>query len=446
MFLKNIRLIISILLLSLVASAQENEADSLKNLLKESKGIDKLNILFKLSDLKANDPEGVEYAKDAIDLAKKINEKAKADAIENLGKVYYYQNQNSQALVYFKQSLDLSSKSNYIEGVFRGLNRIAQAYYYSDSIEQSEKISRQLLLLARQKDSTKQEANAYFQLGQIAKEKGNSDSALILMNKALELRKIIGDQRDIAKTYNGIGLLYYEMANYQESFDCFTKEIKIKELLNDLYGLAVAYMNFGYMQINMSNYQPALEQFQNALKTFEQIGNQEGIARTCNGIGMVYENLSQSTLAVKDNEANYNKALEYYQRTLEIFRKLEFKSEEGKSLQNIANTYSRLATNQFVAKYGEAWEDSLHKISTKDIQTSFEKSIENYNKSLEIFKESEDETQIAIVDINLGANYSLTRNWSKANQYLNEGLNLSRKLNLPYEKVNALFADRKSVV
>lgn len=423
----------------MLSGAQVNKTDSLKNLLKESKGIDKLHILFKLSDNKLYEPEGVEFAKDAIDLAKKLDDKAKSDAENNLGYVYSCQGDDAQALINFKRSLGISNKSNYLFGTFRALKGIAQSYCYLDSFKQSEKISNQLLTLAREKDSIKQEANAYFQLGNICKEKGNSDSALIFMNKTLELRKSIGNQTDIAETYNSIGRLYYGMADYQKSIEFYTNAIKIRETINDPEGLAIAYLNFGGTYISIGNYQQALEQFQKALKIFEQIGHQEGIANSCNGIGMVYENLSQSTLAVKDNEANYNKALEYYQRTLDIYQKNKKRSEEGRSLQNIANVYSRLATNQFAAKYGEQWEDSLIKLPTKVISTAFEKSNDYYNKSLDIFKDNKDEAQISTVEINLGANYSYIRDWNKANTYLNEGLGLARKLNLPYEKVNALY-------
>jgi len=440
MLSKRFHLIISLLLLSFLSGAQVNQADSLKNLLRDSKGVEKLGILFKLSDVMLYEPEGIEYANDAVELANKLDEKAKSDAIYRLGYVYSCQYDDIKALQYFNQSLEISGKSNYLFGTFRALNGISQSYFYLDSIEQSEKISNQLLALANQKDSTKHQANAYLQLGQIYYRRGNSDTALIFTSKVLKLREAIGDKIDIAKTYNVLGQIYYGIADYQKSIDCYTNAISIRESTNDPEGLAIAYYNFGTTHTSLGNYQLALEQFQKALKTFEKIGNNEGIAKSCNGIGMVYENLSQSTLAIKDNEAKYNKALEYYQRALEIFRIIKSRSEEGKSLQNIANTYSRLATNQFVAKYGEEWEDSLHKLTTKEIQSSFEKSIDFYNKSLEIFIETKDENEIALVNSNLGATYSWCRNWSRANQYLTDGLQLARKLNLPYAKVNILFS------
>lgn len=440
MLLKRVTLITNFLLLTLIVGAQVNQEDSLKNLLKDSKGNQKLQLLFKLSELKTYDPEGIEYAKDAIDVAKKIDEKSKADAEHNLGYIYSLRGQDDQALECFNKSLEISKNSDYLFGTFRALEGIAQAYMYLDSIKLSEKTSGYLLELALKNDSIKQVANAYFQLGKICEQNENYDSAIVLLNKALEIRKTINDKKDIAKTYNGLGKLYYEKVDYPKSIEYYNDAIKIRETINDPEGLAIAYLNFGNTLSSIGKYQPALEQYQKALKTFELIKKQDGIAASCFGIGNVYTNLSQSTLAIKDNEANYNKALEYYSRSLEIYKSLGSKSKEGKTLQNIAIVYSNLATNEFVSKYGENWEDSLIKIPSKTITKSFEKSIEFYNKSLEIFKSTKDEVEISNVDINLGSTYSWTRDWNRANKYLYEGLELARKLNLPYGKVNALYS------
>jgi len=440
MLLKRVTLITNFFLLSLLVGAQINQEDSLKNLLRDSKGNQKLQLLFKLSELKTYDPEGIEYAKDAIDVAKKIDEKSKADAEHNLGYIYSLRSQDDQALECFNKSLEISKNCNYLFGTFRALEGIAQAYMYLDSIKLSEKTSRYLLELALKNDSIKQEANAYFQLGKICEQNENYDSAIVLLNKALEIRKAINDKKDIAKTYNGLGKLYYEKVDYPKSIEYYNDAIKIRETINDPEGLAIAYLNFGNTLSSIGKYQPALEQYQKALKTFELIKKQDGIAASCFGIGNVYTNLSQSTLAIKDNEANYNKALEYYKRSLEIYQNTGSRSREGKTLQNIAIVYSNLATNEFVSKYGENWEDSLIKIPSKTITKSFERSIEYYNKSLDIFKSTKDEVEISNVDINLGSTYSWTRDWNRANKFLYEGLELARKLNLPYGKVNALYS------
>jgi len=412
----------------------------LANLLKNAKGKERFEVLTKLADLKANDQEGVRYALEAIDVAKKLDDKYLSDSYDNLAFIYSFQELDDQALTYYQKSLEASQRIGYHTGVFRALFGIAQSYYYLDSLEQSRAVALKLLDLATKADSVGRQAKAMYQLGKIFERMGNLDSALVYMNKALLMSKKGGKPEDIAKTYNGLGQLYFAQAEYPKSIDCYLKEIEIKEANNDIYGLAVAYLNLGNTKKELGNYQSALEDYQKALQKFESLNNKKGIAIACNGIGMVYENLSQSVLDTKQNEANFNKALEYYQRALADFRALGIRDYEGSSLQNIANVYSRLATNQFVAQYGEEWEDSLSQLSSNVIMSSFGRSTDYYNQALDIFTETRNESEIAKVNINLGSTYSYARSWAKADKYLNEGLRIARRLNLPYEISAALYA------
>lgn len=440
--LLNVRILTLCLLVAFTVKGlpQTAESDSLVKLLSTTKGEEKLKILFELSHLSTDFEDGINYANDAIDIAKKINENALADAYDNMGQVYYNQDQTLKALENFKNSLTLSQKNNYHKGTLNALYRIAQMYYYVDSLKQSEQYAAQLLQKATEVDSSKYQANALFQLGKIKKANNNIDSALVFMNKSLAIYQTMDSKDDMAYVYNQIGQLYYQIADYKKSIDFYTKEIQIKESLNDPKGLAIAYYNFGNTYTNIGNYQQALEQYRKALEIFEKIHYSDGVAYSCNGIGMVYENLSQSALATKENETNYNKALEYYQRALSIFKQLGYKNEEGSSIQNIANAHSRLATNKFVEQFGEEWEDSLYKIKQRDILAAFENALDSYNQSLNIFTETENEAEIARVNINLGSTYSWARDWSKADSYINKGLQLARKNNLQYEVTAALYA------
>jgi tetratricopeptide (TPR) repeat protein len=116
------------------------------------------------------------------------------------------------------------------------------------------------------------------------------------------------------------------------------------------------------------------------------------------------------------------------------------KNEEGQTLQNIGNAYSRLVTNKFVEQYGEAWEDSLYKIKQHDILETFSNSLDFYNQALRILTETKNEAEIAKVNINLGSTYSWARDWAKAESYINKGLQLARKNGLHYEVTAALYA------
>ncbi len=422
------------------AFSQPNEKDSLVNLLSVVKGEERLRILFELSDIAATSDEGLRFANNALDEAKKLGDAALVDAYDNLGRIYYYQNQETKAIQCFEKALAISNKANNAKGALNALYRIAQMYYYIDSLEISEKYADRLLGMAIKLDSTRFRANALYQKGMIQKVSSRIDSALSFMNQSLLLYQQIDSKDDVADVYNQMGQLHYTAADYAQSIDCYTKEIQIKEQLNYPKGLAIAYYNFGNTYTSIGNYQLALEQFQKSLTIFEQIHSSEGIAKACNGIGMVYENLSQSDLSTKANEVNYNRALEYHQRALDLFRELSLRYEEGVSLQNIANVNSRLATNKFVEQFGEQWEDSIAHLSSNVILSSLGKALDYYNQALDIFNETNSESEIAKVSINIGTTYSWARDWTRANRFLNNGLKIARRLNLPYDISSALYA------
>jgi serine phosphatase RsbU (regulator of sigma subunit) len=420
--------------------------DSLLNLLPNSTGEEKIKLLFKLSEVTSGTEEALKYADDAISIAQKINNKLLAEAYINKGYALSENYMDEKAIEVFHMALDIAQKHGYQKSILDAYKGISTSYYYIDSFEQSQRFTDTLLQKAIKLDSLRYQAYAYFRLGKIMQEKGHGDSALAYINRSLQLRKEIGDWKEIALTYNGLGRVYFDLAQYDSAISCYQQEVRIKEKMGDqpIY-LAIAYLNLGRTHIALSNFQLALEQYQKALRTFESINHKEGIA-TCNsGLGMIYENLSQSILATDENEANFRKALGYHKIALNLFHELQKKMEEGQTLQNIGNVYSRLATNRYVARFGEMWEDSLYKIKQSDILADFDSATVYYHKALSIFNVLKEEGEIAKVNTNLGSIFSWAREWNKANSYINKALQLARKNKLLYETTAALYAKGESL-
>jgi serine phosphatase RsbU (regulator of sigma subunit) len=419
----------------------DSKIDSLKHVLQNAKDIDKIAIYIELSDIKIFEEDGLSYAKQAYELAKKIKDiKAQADALNAMGKVFYAQYQEDKALDCFIQSLSFSEKVNDLNLMGKNLRSIGQAYYAIDSIDKFKLYTNKALELSRRINDRLLEADALIDMGTLKTLEGNPDSALILLKQALNIRLEENAMLDVAHAYNRLGRLYDDIGETKNAIESYQKEIEIKESQSDFAGLYLAYYNLGRVHYRLGNYQLALEQFQNSLIIAERIKHQYYIAIACNEIGIIYENLSQSALSVDDNEVHFRKALEFHERALSLFKLDENLAMVARSLNNIANTNSRLAINSFVAMYGEAWEDSLYKIPSNDILLSFSKTIDNYNQALEIFEQIEDDIEIAKVYINLGSHYNWVRNWTQAQDFINKGLGLAKKLNSRQEISNALFA------
>ncbi|HPW26681.1 MAG TPA: tetratricopeptide repeat protein [Tenuifilaceae bacterium] len=426
-------------------TAYSQEKDSLIQLLSDAKGKQKLEILFKLSELTSQTEEGIKFAEEALAVAKKMDRVSLIEAYENMAIAYSENFLDEAALSYFKKAYQLSLEYGYIPGLLKACKGISTSYFYLDSINLSTKYSNELLAAAEKVDSLNYEADAYFWLGRIKQAEGQTDSALMFIGKALKLREKLGNLKEVAQTYNGLGGLYFDDAQYEKAIECYKKEIEIKEAIHDKPDyLALAYLNLGRAHIALSNFQLALEQYQKALRTFESINNEKGIAVSNSGIGMIYENLSQSVMATEENEVNYTKALEYHKNALRLFRKMGQRKEEGQTLQNIGNVFSRLATNRFVARFGEEWEDSLYKIKQDQILASFDSSLIYYQYALDIFNQINDEREIVKVNTNLGSTYSWARDWPKATRYISQAVGICRRNGYQYELSAALYAQGES--
>ena len=439
--LRTILLVTLFFLAPYIYSQTDSRVDSLVSRLTLAKDEEKILIMLELSDHFILEDEGLMYATKAYELARRKKDLASvAEALNALGKYYLNAYDEIKALEYFLQALKVSEENQINVSKGKALRYIGRTYFYLDSIEKSELYTQKTLEFSHLIKDNLLEADALIDFGNLQARRGKTDIALENFWRALEIRKKNNSMLEVASAYNQLGNLYFNLGESNKAIECFQEEIDIKELHNDWIGLILAYYGMGRTHFRLGNYQLALEPFQKGLTIAERLRNRLYISRISNEIGLIYENLSQSSLSVVDNEANFRKALEFHERALSIFKEDNELPMVAKSLNNIANTYSRLATNQFVTQYGEAWEDSLQKLSSNVILSTFGKTIDFYNQAMEIFETIDDQIEIANVNINLGSHYNYARNWRKAKEHIDKALKISRELNSPLELSNALFA------
>ena len=418
-------------------------ADSLLAELATATGNQKINILLKLSDEKIYETLGLEYATQALELAEDMKDpKAIAKSLNAIGKYYVIDYQEKEALKYFFRALDIVEQHDDFDRKVKGktLRNIGKTYFYIDSIKKATDYTQKVLLLAQDSEDRMLEADALLDYGSIMQKKGEVDSALVYMQQALKIRIQEKAMLDVALAYSIIGRFYFDNGNYHQAILAHQKEIAIKDSLHDP-GLSIAYYNVGRIQRTLGNYQLALEKYQKSLSLFEQFEDSTNIAHVSTEIGIVYENLSRSSLTIDENEINFNKALEFHKTALEIYRRQNKTYEIARSMNNIANCYSKLATNHFVAQYGEYWEDSLFdlEVPVNVIKSTFGLTFDYYTQALEIFEALDEKIEISNANINLGSNYIYTRNWNEARKHLNVSLSIANELNRVYEKSIALF-------
>lgn len=421
-------------------NAQEARIDSLVNLLKTAKDKERLAVLNELTPEILDRKDAEAYAKEALSLAKqfKVSE-AEVDAFDNLGMVYSFRDNYDEAERNFQRGLELSQKVGYFKGEMNILINIGQNYYLQNNIPKAEKFANEVLVKAKNKNDEEFIAYAYHELGRYCLARGSLDSASILLQNAYRLREKQPDLRKLARTADNLGEVYYELGKFDSSLTYYSQCLKIGEKQHDTYGVAFALFNVGRCEVRQGNYQAAIKPFQDASTYFEKIGERVLMANCLFHIGTVYENMVQSELSVESNRQNFNKALEYYQSALNIFKENDEKQSIANCMVNIGNVYTRLVSLEFTTRYGEYWEDSIQYVSEKEIEHAFLKGKEAYDQALQAYQTIDDTPNSLIVYINLAKIASYQRQYSRSVDFNIRVLKTAKKLGLTYQMALAEY-------
>jgi tetratricopeptide (TPR) repeat protein len=302
-------------------------------------------------------------------------------------------------------------------------------------------------------------ATAYNNIGVIHKEKGDYDKALEFYFKSLKIKEEILEQakqsgnpesirerqKGIATSYNNIGIVSWSKGNYDKALEFYFKALKIfEEILEQAKrsenhesiregqkGMAGSYNNIGLIHDDKGDYDKALEFYFKSLRLTEELNNKYGMALLYNNIGIIH-----------DNKGDFDKALEFYFKSLKIKEEIEDKNGMAASYSNIGgihwnkSDYDRALEFYFKSlkifeelgnKNGMAASYNNIGISHK-IKNDFDKALEFYFKSLKIKEEIGDKNGMANTYKNIGMLYTSQKKYSEAREYLNKGLAVSKEI------------------
>jgi two-component system, NtrC family, sensor kinase len=270
--------------------AQNNESDSLKQALSAAKDdTSKVNKLLQLSkDYVTSAPaEAITYGIAARDLAQKLRFiTGKANALKNIGMVYYNQTKYVETIEYWSQS-----------------------YLLFDSI--GDKINEALLLS---------------NLGSVYMNQGDDAKALEYYFKSLQLAEESGDKHKIAIAMGNIGTIYSNNKfTYDKALTYYLKALPLSEELGDKNIMGGLLVNIGETYLHRDKDDSALYYFKKSLVAYE---NTENIPYSLNDIGKTYT-----------KQGNYGLAKQYHQQALSFAKKLDLQLDIVQSYLGLGAAY-----------------------------------------------------------------------------------------------------------
>jgi len=281
------------------------------------------NSLGHLLLLKGDYQEANRFLHTAAGLFESIeNATGKAKVYGDLGNLYFRQGQYDQAKEYFEQSLSFASQSsselalNAQVAANLGLTHMNQGDY-----DEGIRCQRDQLLVCEKHNDKQGMASLYTNMGIVYFEKGDYDAALDSYQKGLELSEELGNKLLTSIAIGCIGSVYQQQGDYNRAMENFQRDLELCEELGDKQGTAIALGLIGELYSVEGHFKRAIEYLQKNLMLCEELGYQKGIAKAVNTLGDVFYYTKQ-----------YERSLHFYDRAIEVTRRINNKLVLGASL------------------------------------------------------------------------------------------------------------------
>ena len=208
------------------------------------------------------------------------------------------------------------------------------------------------------------EAYTLHQMGFIINRLGDRQQALNYYKQALSWHQTIRDRPKQAVILNNIGAVYYALGEKQQAIDYYNQVLSLIRAmgdrpeasinlsnisnlpansdtsLGDRTAEATTLNNIGLAYNDLGEKQKAKEYFNQALPLFRAMGDRAKEATILNNIGLVYSDLGEKQTA-----------LDYYKQALDLRQKARDPRGEAHTLNNAGNTYSELGKQQKAEEY-----------------------------------------------------------------------------------------------
>ncbi|MEG4219529.1 CHAT domain-containing protein [Microcoleus sp. Pol12A6] len=208
------------------------------------------------------------------------------------------------------------------------------------------------------------EAYTLHQMGFITNRLGDRQQALDYYKQALSWNQTVADRPVQALILNNIGAVYYALGEKQQAIDYYNQALSlIREMgdrpeasinlsnisnlpansdtsLGDRTAEATTLNNIGLAYSDLGEKQKAKEYFNQALPLFRAVGDRAKEATTLTNIGLVYSDLGEKQTA-----------LDYYKQALDLRQKAGDRRGEALTLNNTGTTYSELGKQQKAEEY-----------------------------------------------------------------------------------------------
>ncbi len=337
------------------------------------------------------------YAKDILSKTRETQENILPEISIRIGKLLHKQGKFSQAQRYLDNALRLSGTRKP-----EVLNELALSHWKQGNWQEMQRLCQESLALAEASGDLFQCAKAHHYSGLAYRSSGNLTQSFQAFDQAIALYTQLNQEAELVKLYDSYGVTYYRMGDLENALFWYEKSKTQKEKIQNPYGYAITCGNIGRVFLRMGDLEQAEAYFRENLKIVEELQNNHGIAKMWDNLGRVYA-----------QNGRIEEARQHYQKSLEI-------SETTGNLVSQANTCMGLA--ELVLQ-----------------EQRPEEALEFCDKASRIVTTVQDVYGQSDVKRLYGKVYAAQRDWTLAEGYFQESLQLAQEHHFLWLHFQTLF-------
>jgi len=224
----------------------------------------------------------MQYAESALEIAEKSdNSNVLANALFNIGYVYYSQGRFEMAIKQYYRCLEIQKSKGDKVGMAYTQMSLGAVNMNLKNYKQAKECCEEVLTMfekLQQTSARKPYSNeiitTYNNLGLVTKELGERVKAIDYYSRGLSLaRRTPGNEYVLAMLLNNLGSLYLEMGKYNEAYNAINEALDIRLKLGDKTGQANTYRTLAEYYTKIGNTTEALKYLYMGYTLSEQIGS-----------------------------------------------------------------------------------------------------------------------------------------------------------------------------
>ena len=328
----------------LSGKTQVINTDSLELEISKKSGLEKIQFLISLSnEYRTSQPEtAFAFGERAYRFATAAsNAVEQANALHNLGMIFYLRSDYNDAMGYFKKAVVIRDSIKDVKGYCNSLASIANIQNFQGNYFAATDLYKEVLTLRDQIQDERGVATTLVNLGMIYRVQGSLDLALEMYMLAAAKSDTIGFTEGKAWAVFNVAMLYKMMQQYDNALKALDQSIEIyRQLSDNRKGVALCYNEFGTIYNSMGEADKVLKFHEQALAIYESLHDMYGIARTYTDFGNFYF-----------SHNDFTKALDYYEKSYGLRIKIDDAPGRIQTAQAIAASYTALKKYDTALRY-----------------------------------------------------------------------------------------------